>query len=258
MAPSQIYQIHALCQGWRECDASLLLYLTHIGHTMRLPYFFWILTPEGGGTPILVDTGFLEGHCHGRYPDFESFRRPRDLLASFGIEPADVRTVILSHLHWDHFAANRLYATADFYLQRRELEFWRNPESNYPFLRHFTGEMEDAAGLEGEGRLHLLDGEAEIADGVTVHPTPGHSPGHQSVRVRTAEGWAVLTVDAAYLMRSFESMVPPGIHVRVDEALQSLDRIKDLADKPHLIFPGHDAEILKKFSEQHPGVRRLG
>ena len=97
----------------------------------------------------------------------------------------------------------------------------------------------------------------ECSDGVTVHPTPGHTPGHQSVRVRTAEGWAVLAVDAAYVFRSLESMIPPGIHVRADHALHSLDLIKDLADKPTLIFPGHDEEILKKFLETHPGVRQL-
>lgn len=257
MSGPATYRIHALCQGWRECDASFLIYLTHVGHSVRLPYFFWILTPEGEGSPILVDTGFLEGHYRARYPQFEGYRRPRELLAPFGLEPADVPTVILSHLHWDHFAANRLYASAAFYLQRKEMEFWRSPASDYPFLRHFTGETADADGLLEEGRLHLLEGEVEIADGVTVHPTPGHSPGHQSVRVRTAEGWAVLAVDAAYVFRSLESMIPPGIHVHVDDALHSLDRIKELADRPHLIFPGHDAEILKKYSETHPGVRRL-
>ncbi len=257
MSQPPAYRIHALCQGWRECDASCLLYLTHIGHTVRLPYFFWILIPEGEGAPILVDTGFLEGHFQTRYPDFQDYRRPRDLLAPFGLEPADVRTVILSHLHWDHFAANRLYSSADFHLQRKELAFWRSPESDYHFLRHFTGEIEDAEGLEGEGRLHLLDGEAEIAPGITVHPAPGHTPGHQAVRVRTAEGWAVLAMDAAYVFRSLESMIPPGVHVRADEALQSLDLLKDLADKPTLIFPGHDAEILDKYPEQDPGVRRV-
>lgn len=257
MNESVTYQIHALCQGWRACDASYLLYLTHVGHTVRLPYFFWILVPNEEGEPILVDTGFLEGHRESRYPQFEDYRRPRELLAPFGLEPIDVQRVILSHLHWDHFAANRIYSEAAFYLQKGELDFWQSPESDYPFLRHFTGEIEDAEGLREEGRLHLLEGEAEIADGVTVHPTPGHSPGHQSVRVRTAEGWALLAVDAAYVFRSLESMIPPGIHVHADRALHSLDLIKDLADKPTLIFPGHDEEILKKFPETHPGVRQL-
>jgi glyoxylase-like metal-dependent hydrolase (beta-lactamase superfamily II) len=255
------YRIFALCQGWRECDFSLLLYLTQTGRMARMPYFFWILVPEDTkgilGEPILVDTGFLEGECKSRYPGFEDFRRPRDLLEPFDIEPSGVRRVILSHLHWDHFSASRLYPEANFYLQKKELEFWRGNKSDHHFLRHFVANLEDVAGLEKEGRLHLLDGETEIEEGITVHLTGGHTPGLQIVRVRTAEGWAVLAVDAAYVIRSLESMIPPGIHVHVDECLSALDTVKELADRPNLVFPGHDIETLKRFPEAHPGVFRL-
>jgi len=256
MATGMTYQIHALCLGWRECDVSFLLYLTNVGHRARLPYFMWALVPEEGEL-ILVDTGFLEGDYKERYIEFEDYRRPRELLAPFSLAPAEVQTVILTHLHWDHFCAARLYPEAQFHVQRREVEFWRSSKSDYHFLRHYLGDMEDTVWLEEEGRLHLLDGEAEIAPGVSVHLTGGHTPGLQIVRVRTEKGWAVLAADAAYLFRSLESMIPPGIHVQVDACLAALDTIKELADEPTLIFPGHDAETLKKYSEQHPGVRRV-
>ena len=114
MSDPATYQIHALCQGWRECDASHLLYLNDIGRPARLPYFFWILVPDSDGSEadsnadgesILVDTGFLEGDHKKRFDFFEDYRRQRDLLAPFGLEPAGVRRVILTHLHWDHFSA---------------------------------------------------------------------------------------------------------------------------------------------------------
>jgi len=117
MAAEARYSIHALCQGARMCDASLLLYLADVGRPARLPYFFWILVPESDGAPILVDTGFLEGDYTSRSHTMEGYRRPRELLAPFGLAPADVETVIVTHLHWDHFAANRLYASAT----------WRSP-----------------------------------------------------------------------------------------------------------------------------------
>ena len=88
--------------------------------------------------------------------------------------------------------------------------------------------------------MKLVDGEAEIADGVQVHRVGGHTPGHQIIRFRTGRGWAVLAVDAAYLYRSLESMIPPGIHIHVDDALRALDAVKDLADATDLIFAGHD------------------
>jgi len=205
----------------------------------------------------IATTTLIEGQCRARYPQFHDFRRQRDLLAPFKLEPKDVETVILSHLHWDHFAAARLFPEARFHLQRRELEFWRGPAGEHAFLRHYLADLEDAAWLEEEGRLRLLDGGAGIAPGVTVHLVGGHTPGLQVVRVRTGEGWAVLAVDAAYVYRSLESMIPPGIHVRVDEALSALDRVKELADRPSLIFPGHDAETLARYAETAPGVRRL-
>ena len=274
MADPATYQIHALCQGWRECDASHLLYLNDIGRPARLPYFFWILIPGPGaggdtgsesepggpganGSPILVDTGFLEGDHKKRFGRYEDYRRQRELLAPFGLEPTAVRRVILTHLHWDHFSAGRLFPEAEFYLQKKEADFWRSPESDHHFLRHFLADMGDLDWLEEEGRINYLEGFSEIADGITVHLVGGHTPGLQIVRVRTAEGWAVLAADAAYVFRNLESMVPPGIHVRVEECLAALGTVKDLADKQTLIFPGHDIEIFGKFPEQHPGVRRL-
>ena len=205
------YNLYALCQGSRACDASWLLYLSESGRTRTLPYFFWALTPEGGGRPIVIDTGFSEDAQKARNPDYADYRPQHELLKHFDLKPSQVETMIVSHLHWDHFASPRLFTGARFYLQRRELDFWRSDAAEYHFINHFLGDLEEAEKLLEAGRMELVDGEAEIADGVHVHWTGGHTPGHQIVRFRTARGWAVLAVDAAYLYRSLESMIPPGI-----------------------------------------------
>ena len=63
MSSEITYRIFSLCQGWRECDASFLLYLSDIGRKAKLPYFFWLLVPNNDkSSPVLVDTGFMEGH----------------------------------------------------------------------------------------------------------------------------------------------------------------------------------------------------
>ena len=70
MSSEITYRIFSLCQGWRECDASFLLYLSDIGRKTKLPYFFWILIPSEERIPsVLVDTGFMEGHYKKRYLD---------------------------------------------------------------------------------------------------------------------------------------------------------------------------------------------
>ncbi len=250
------YNLYALCQGSRACDASWLLYLSESGRTRTLPYFFWALTPEGGGAPVVIDTGFSEDAQKARNPDYADYRPQHELLRHFDLKPSQVETMIVSHLHWDHFASPRLFTSARFYLQRRELDFWRSDAAEYHFINHFLGDLEEAEKLLEAGRLELVDGEAEVADGVHVHWTGGHTPGHQIVRFRTARGWAVLAVDAAYLYRSLESMIPPGIHVHVDDALRALEAVKDLADSPDLIFAGHDETDLRR-KEAFPGVRRF-
>ncbi len=250
------WRLYALCQGWRRCDASWLLYLSESGRTRRLPYFFWLLMPEGGGAPVVVDTGFGEEAQRARNPDYEGYRSQRELLAHFGLRPSEVERLVVSHLHWDHFASPRLFSSARFWLQRRELDFWRSDAGAYHFLNHFLGDLAEAERLLEAGRLALVDGEAEIADGVRLHRVGGHTPGLQVVRFRAKGGWAALAVDAAYLYRSFESMIPPGVHVHVDDALRALDAVKDMAASPGLLFAGHDERDLR-VEEEFPGVRRL-
>lgn len=250
------WRLYALCQGSRECDASWLLYLSESGRTRRLPYFFWLLVPEDGGAPVVVDTGFSEEAQKARNPVYEDYRSQRELLGHFGVKPSEVETLVVSHLHWDHFASPRLFSSARFYLQKREIDFWRSDAAEYHFINHFLGDLPEAERLLEAGRMELIDGEAEIADGLRLHRVGGHTPGLQVVRFRTKRGWAVLAVDAAYLYRSFESMIPPGIHVHVDDALRALDAVKDLADAPGLIFAGHDEQDLR-IEEEFPGARRL-
>lgn len=57
-----------------------------------------------------------------------------------------------------------------------------------------------------------LDGDAEIADGVRVIVTPGHTPGHQSVLVETADGRYCVTGDAVMQYENLEKRIPPGFH----------------------------------------------
>ena len=250
------WRLYALCQGSRECDASWLLYLSESGRTRRLPYFFWLLAPEDGGAPVVVDTGFGEEAQKARNPVYEGYRSQRELLGHFGVKPSEVETLVVSHLHWDHFASPRLFSSARFYLQKREIDFWRSDAGEYHFINHFLGDLPEVERLLEAGRVELIDGEAEIADGLRLHLVGGHTPGLQVVRFRTKRGWAALAVDAAYLYRSFESMIPPGVHVHVDDALRALDAVKDLADSPRLIFAGHDEQDLR-IEEEFPGVRRL-
>ncbi len=160
-----------------------------------------------GGRParILVDCGVGDKPNDVIAAQYE-VRRPNgtliDDLARRGLQPGDIDIVILTHLHGDHAGwATRIVGTpgddplsciptfpnARYCVQRQEYldathanERTRNtyfPVNFLPLMRH--------------GVLDLLDGPADIAPGVRVEPTPGHTAGHQSVVIESLSHLAI-------------------------------------------------------------------
>jgi len=120
----------------------------------------------------------------------EAWYRPRrvpieDALASVGLELTDVALVVNCHLHFDHIGANPRFTGRPLFCQRRELDTARTADYTVPELVDFA-----------DASYELIDGEAEIAAGVYVVPTPGHVDGHQSVVVTCDDGSVVLAGQA--------------------------------------------------------------
>lgn len=161
------------------------LHLAKIGAFNDMPVHGFVIKHSTAGA-ILVDTGV--GWPTELVQEWKVVNRhAADALAEHDLSPADVRIVINSHLHFDHCGQNAIFKHAPFYIQRTELERARAAES-------VTSQWFDFAGA----RFELLDGDAQIADGVRVVATPGHTVGHQSVVVDTPDGGAVMIGDAAY------------------------------------------------------------
>ena len=129
---------------------------------------------------VLLDSGM------GTDPEVDAHYRPvrRPLaaaLAEVGVGTDDVTLVVNCHLHFDHCGGNPELAGRPIVTQRVELAAARGTDYTLPALI-------DAPGL----RYEELDGEAEILPGVLVVPTPGHTAGHQSLVVCTADGTVVV------------------------------------------------------------------
>lgn len=96
-------------------------------------------------------------------------------LAAAGVTPAEIGTVILTHLHSDHASGavadgRPVFENARYVLQRAELE-----AAHGPMLDEIVSHI--------KAQLHVVEGDAEVAPGVHVHAAPGHTPGHQIARV---------------------------------------------------------------------------
>jgi N-acyl homoserine lactone hydrolase len=158
---------------------------------------------------ILVDTGMIDST-----PELDTEWSPRLRPETI---PRDVVAVINTHLHFDHCGGNRLFPGVPIHVQRAERELARDPEFTVPEWVEFDG----ATYVEHEG-------DAEIATGVRVVPTPGHTPGHQSVLVDTEDGLVVIGGDVAYTWDEFDA--PANASARKLEEL-----------RPRRIWLAHEA-----------------
>jgi N-acyl homoserine lactone hydrolase len=205
-----------------------------IEHPRGLVLFDAGLHPDAGRDPAarLGDAA--------RYFDVE-LRPEEDVagrLAALDVDPRAVRFLVTSHLHFDHTGGNARIPNARVIVQRREWEAGHDADavrSNF-YAPHDYDTGHDVLLVDGE---HDLFGDGRIV----CLPTHGHTPGHQSLRVRLDGGDVILASDACYLRRTLEALHLPSIVHDRGAMLASLHRLRALRDGGARIFYGHDPEF---------------
>lgn len=239
--PETTWSIKALDTGTSEIEASVLTYLRQCGERATVPRVMWVLE---GPTTIVIDTSV---NPKGKPQEFmgESFERsreqlPENVLKAAGVDVKDVEMVVLTHLHWDHAGNCDLFPDARVVVQEHELRYaiapgrffrrgYLSPESGWPFPPGFI-----------VPNISTVRGEVEIAQGVSVVPVPGHTPGSQAVLVQTAKGPFCIMGDAMMSYKNIEWDTPPGYHVDADASMDSLDLMKG---RSAILLPSHDYAV---------------
>jgi len=157
----------ALCSGIR--DQSQWTYRWNIGQKVLSACYVWYL--EGSDPLTIIDAGAQSEHFTNPEFPMSPYRSLEEGLRTYGLQPHDVKQVIVTHLHSDHIALAHKYPNAVFIVQQKELEFAKNPHI-------FLAVDYNSALFDGLNYL-LLDGDQEVMPGVRVLLTPGHSPGGQ-------------------------------------------------------------------------------
>ncbi|MCG3755701.1 MULTISPECIES: MBL fold metallo-hydrolase [unclassified Amycolatopsis] len=205
---------------------------------------------EKDGMKILVDTGIGNGKTRANPAWHGLGTGYLDALAAAGFAPDEVDLVLLTHLHADHVGWNTreqdgewvpTFPCARHVTARVEREFWAGYAMDEPRRQMFE---DSVLPVERAGLLDLVDVPAdgvEIVSGVRLLPTPGHTPGHVSIELRSAGETALITGDAVHHPVQF-AHPEIGASVDIDPAESEKTRrrlLAELADSRALVLGTH-------------------
>ncbi|MGD9755754.1 MAG: N-acyl homoserine lactonase family protein [Acidimicrobiia bacterium] len=234
--------VSTLTCGWLTGSASG--FLDGEPGVMRVPVLsFLVEHPKGR---VLFDSGLAaeladDTAAAGRMAElFEmDFGRQdaidRRLSAAEVCEAGDIAVLVNSHLHFDHCGGNALVPNARVVVQAAE---WRAGHHE----KLVASDTYSPALFDIGQDVQLIDGEHDLfGDGrVVCIPTPGHTPGHQSLRVRTDHGEVVLCGDACYLRKALDELHLPDFAWNKEQQLASLHALAALEAAGAQLFFGHD------------------
>ncbi|MFN8527524.1 MAG: N-acyl homoserine lactonase family protein [Anaerolineae bacterium] len=216
------------------------LYLMQVGDMpdYQIPIVCYLVQTEDGKN-ILIDTGLPEVMPEGE-SEFVNGQDVIERLASLGLTPDAVDTVISTHYDIDHAGRHAAFTKAQYVVQRvHHLDAATNPRfaANRP-------QWDQPA-----ERIRLVDGDTELLPGLELIETSGHVPGHQSVLVRLPNTGAVLlTVDAVPFAAGFtRDAQDDGSNPDAEAVRASTIKLVDLVERDHigLVIFGHDTEQWK-------------
>jgi glyoxylase-like metal-dependent hydrolase (beta-lactamase superfamily II) len=235
-------KVELLNVGWISSPAAVYRQGEDPSESIRFPIPAYLI--ETDDERILVDAGL---HPQA-IADPAAFYGPA--AGMFGleqersiVEQVDVGTltrIVLTHLHFDHAGALALLpASVPIVIQRRE---WEAAQDRAAVARNFFYPRDYAAVDDHE--LVLLDGDHDLlGDGsVELLLTPGHTPGHQSVRV--GEG-LVIGADVGHFAITLDDHRFPSFADDFADQVRSAERLRALRDGGVRVLPGHDPDVLR-------------
>ena len=226
---------------------------------VTIPVSMWIIDHPKG--VVVFDTGIIievpqdcksywqPGLCDFLKPTTKREEMIDGWLKKAGKSVDQVKVVVTSHTHLDHAGNMEMFPNAIHVLQKKELYQGWFPEK----FQGRTGGAFVMADIDGTRDFNFLELEGDydlFGDGsIQVLSTPGHTLGHQSLKLKLASGKTmVLSQDAIWMQENMDGY-PAGLNYSVQDYTKSVNRLKfirDLEGAP--IFYGHDQDQWAKRS----------
>lgn len=245
-APLKVFALHVgTLLGF---PAPAITYQRGWGERHDVSMIMFVIT--GGEHPVVVDTGTPDADFVKEHHGYDLIRPPEQeplaALERIGVDPADVGTIIHTHLHWDHCSNDDLFPAAKVLVQKSELQYAIDPA---PPTRVA---YERVPGLlppwvKALDRLETVDGDAAVLPGISVVALPGHTPGSQGILVDGADQRYLLAGDCVDLYENWNGderldHIPSGSFTNLLDYMDSFRRM-ELLDC--VVVPSHDPEVIR-------------
>jgi glyoxylase-like metal-dependent hydrolase (beta-lactamase superfamily II) len=236
----------------------------------RLKMSIHALVVETPTRRIVVDTGLGNDKQGRNVPTWNDRQGPfLQTLCDAGFPCSSIDTVLCTHLHVDHVGWNtRLdagnwvptFADARYVFGKSEYEHWRDHSHEEPDkLAVFNDSVKP---IVDAGKADLVASDARLCDEVTLIPTPGHSPGHVSVYIRSDGEEALLSGDVAHhpCQMTHLDWSSTADSDPVQAAKTRRELFARFADTPTLVIGGHynaghiqrDGDAFKFIAQRSP------
>ena len=235
--------------------------------TGRMLFAFQSYLLRTGRTTILIDTCVGEDKDRPGRPDWHRKKWPWfDNLKAAGIAPEEVDFVMCTHLHVDHVGWNTkledgrwvpTFPNASYLFGEIEYRHWEAEYKNLDFMREVFADS--VLPIMEAGKATLIGADYEIDTGLTIEPSPGHTPGHISLNVNSGGQHAVFSGDLMH--HPLQVPEPQLSSMFCSDAEQSRRTrtafVERYADSDTVILPAHFPGRSAGRIKDHGGITRF-
>ncbi len=212
--------------------------------------FVWgFYVARSGAEVTLIDTGFSDPVVARKWY-VKPTTDPVQLLADLKVDPAKVKRVIITHIHFDHIGNLPLFPQAQVIIGRRDRDDYVNKKP----LGGVLYDQRVADILNDPIRTHVVDDRETLSGGFDVEVVGGHTAGSAVVHLWRQGTHYVLAGDECYLLANQTDQRPIGQSVDPKRNLAFLSRI---ADPAIVALPCHEPGIFTSYPKVTPDIVRI-
>jgi len=245
-----VYAFHC---GILKTQTQYILKDTRIGVPFDIPVPFflirhgkdWVAYDTGNNAQVAVNAVeyWSKPVVDAYTPVMKPHEEFKEQIKKLGLKPQMLHAVIISHGHLDHCGALDDLAGTDVpvYFHEKELETIKEKVATGKQSAYIPADFKKLSQVN----VKTIDAAFDVFGdhSVVVFPTPGHTPGHQSVFVQTNEGQSlILAQDACYTLENMVANIPPGLAFDIPQCLINTDHFKVMTYADMQLVPPHDPD----------------